>query len=205
MKTAYKYQTDWKKSYAGKRKARGKSQLGKRTCCTWTNHPITALKTKSWVSPGLRGGSVTARRRAPRAVTCCAAGAGTTHTSSGTWRGASASLSGAATCAAGGARPWLMCTPASKRWRAGDVAKPSTLWGAHSCSRGSSHCYPVGFQRGRPQGGTGTARRQWVAQACLDWNDSWVNIRLPCRDSLSSKKDSWWHIWRCYSMSWDRC
>lgn len=44
-----------------------------------------------------------------------------------------------------------------------------------------------------------------VAQACLDWNDSWVNIRLPCRDSLNSKKDYWLHIWRCYSMSWDRC
>lgn len=165
MKTAYKYQTDWKKSYAGKRKAREKYQLGRRTCCMWTNRPITVSKTKNWGSLALREENVTAPRRDPRAVTCCAVGVGTTPTLSGTWKGASASLSGAATCAAGGARPWLTYTPASKMQyrKYGQTIHP--VW-CTQLLQGQQSLLPCGIPEGSASGGTGTTR-QWVVQACL--------------------------------------
>lgn len=194
MKTAYKYRTDWKKSYAGKRKAREKSQLGKRTYCMWTNRPITAWKTKNWGSLALRAGNVTARRRGPRAATCCAAGAGTTPTSCGTWSAASASSSGAATCAAGGARPWPTCTPASEvECRKHGQSSQPVCSTQLPCRGGSSHCHHAGFQRDLPWGNRYCHTTGSPSEPRLKGQLS--KHQAACRGSLNTKKDSWWHVW----------
>lgn len=180
MRTAYKYQTNRKKSYAERRKAREKFQSGKKTCCMSTNLLITALKTKNWGSLELREENATAPQRDLMAATSFAVGVGTTPTLSGTWRGVNVSLSGAATCAAGGVRPWLTYTPASKiKYRkygqtilhclvqhiSAEAATALTMWDLR---------------------GMGIAKQQ-VGQTSSVWKSSWLNSSLPCRNSSTNK------------------
>ncbi|CAO2602689.1 hypothetical protein LEMLEM_LOCUS11347 [Lemmus lemmus] len=74
------------------------------TCCTFISLPTTVWRIRNWEFLGHRAESATVRQEVPMAATSSAVAGATTLMWSGTWRGVSVSLFGAATSAAGGVK-----------------------------------------------------------------------------------------------------
>lgn len=104
MKTASRFQTKPRGKCAGEKKIRDRHPFTRMTCCTFISLPTTVWRTRNWVFLGHRAESATVPQEVLMAATSSAVAEATTPMWSGTWRGVSVSLSGAAMSAAGGVK-----------------------------------------------------------------------------------------------------
>lgn len=100
MKIVFRYQRKQRRKCTGEKKIRGNYRFARKICSMSISLPTTVWRTRNWASQGLKAENATALRKGLTAATSYAVAEDTTPMWSGTWRGVSVSLSGAATSAA---------------------------------------------------------------------------------------------------------